>query len=86
MILSSDFTYVCPTELISFSNRVEDFRALGAEVVGVRYIVFSFSFLFTIFLSHIQSHMEMTALDAFALTLLFLFLSAPTRTTPIWPG
>jgi len=30
-----DFTFVCPTEIIAFSDRVAEFRALGAEVVGV---------------------------------------------------
>lgn len=29
-----DFTFVCPTELIAFSERVEEFRAIGCEVVG----------------------------------------------------
>jgi len=30
-----DFTYVCPTELISFSENLQKFRDIGAEVVGV---------------------------------------------------
>jgi len=30
-----DFTFVCPTEIIAFSDRVEDFRALNAEIVGI---------------------------------------------------
>ena len=30
-----DFTYVCPTEIIAFSEHIEEFRSLGAEVVGV---------------------------------------------------
>ena len=30
-----DFTYVCPTELISFSERLKEFRDIGAEVLGV---------------------------------------------------
>jgi peroxiredoxin (alkyl hydroperoxide reductase subunit C) len=30
-----DFTYVCPTELISFSENVAKFREIGAEVIGV---------------------------------------------------
>ena len=30
-----DFTYVCPTELIAFSESMDQFRALGAEVLGV---------------------------------------------------
>lgn len=29
-----DFTFVCPTELIAFSDRVEEFRSIGCEVVG----------------------------------------------------
>ncbi|MDE2125055.1 MAG: peroxiredoxin [Armatimonadetes bacterium] len=30
-----DFTDVCPTELISMSDRIEEFSELGAEVLGV---------------------------------------------------
>lgn len=30
-----DFTFVCPTEIISFSNRIDEFRQLNTEVVGV---------------------------------------------------
>ena len=30
-----DFTFVCPTELRGFSERHEDFRAEGAEILGV---------------------------------------------------
>ena len=30
-----DFTYVCPTELIAFSEAMPDFRELNAEVLGV---------------------------------------------------
>ena len=30
-----DFTFVCPTELIAFSERISEFKALGAEVIGV---------------------------------------------------
>lgn len=29
-----DFTFVCPTEIIAFSDRVDEFRKLGAEVVA----------------------------------------------------
>ncbi|KAJ3066911.1 peroxiredoxin [Podochytrium sp. JEL0797] len=29
-----DFTFVCPTEIIAFSDRAKEFRALNAEVVG----------------------------------------------------
>jgi peroxiredoxin 2/4 len=29
-----DFTFVCPTEITAFSDRVEDFRRLGCEIVG----------------------------------------------------
>ncbi|CAB1349879.1 unnamed protein product [Coregonus sp. 'balchen'] len=29
-----DFTFVCPTEVIAFSEHVEEFRAVGAEVVA----------------------------------------------------
>src|SRR5262245_42819232 len=30
-----DFTFVCPTEILAFSDRIDEFRELGAEVVGV---------------------------------------------------
>ncbi|WFW29716.1 MAG: peroxiredoxin [Wolbachia endosymbiont of Menacanthus eurysternus] len=30
-----DFTFVCPTELISFSNKIEDFSRRNVEVIGV---------------------------------------------------
>ena len=30
-----DFTYVCPTELISFSENIQKFKDIGAEVIGV---------------------------------------------------
>ncbi len=30
-----DFTFVCPTEILAFSDRIEELRALGAEVLGV---------------------------------------------------
>lgn len=30
-----DFTFVCPTELINFSDRLEEIQGIGAEVVGV---------------------------------------------------
>lgn len=30
-----DFTFVCPTEITGYSKRFEDFKALGADVLGV---------------------------------------------------
>jgi peroxiredoxin (alkyl hydroperoxide reductase subunit C) len=30
-----DFTFVCPTELIHFSDRLEELNGVGAEVIGV---------------------------------------------------
>jgi len=30
-----DFTFVCPTELIAFSDRLDEFKKLDAEVIGV---------------------------------------------------
>ncbi|CAG2111877.1 unnamed protein product [Medioppia subpectinata] len=30
-----DFTFVCPTEIMAFSDRVHEFRAINTEVVGV---------------------------------------------------
>src|SRR3990167_8469326 len=29
-----DFTFVCPTEITAFSDRIQDFRKLNAEVLG----------------------------------------------------
>lgn len=29
-----DFTFVCPTEITAFSDRIEEFQKLGAEVLG----------------------------------------------------
>lgn len=29
-----DFTFVCPTEIIAFSDRIDEFRAIGCEVVA----------------------------------------------------
>lgn len=29
-----DFTFVCPTEIVAFSDRVNEFRQRGAEVIG----------------------------------------------------
>ena len=30
-----DFTFVCPTELTTFSDRYDDFEAIGADVIGI---------------------------------------------------
>lgn len=30
-----DFTFVCPTELISFDKRINDFEALNCKIIGV---------------------------------------------------
>ncbi len=30
-----DFTFVCPTEIIAFSDRAEEFSALGVQILGV---------------------------------------------------
>lgn len=30
-----DFTFVCPSEIIAFSNRLDDFKKLGAKVIGI---------------------------------------------------
>jgi alkyl hydroperoxide reductase subunit AhpC len=29
-----DFTFVCPTEIVAFSDRIDEFRERGAEVIG----------------------------------------------------
>lgn len=30
-----DFTFVCPTEILAFSDRIEDFRSRNTQVIGV---------------------------------------------------
>ena len=30
-----DFTFVCPSEIIAFDNRVNEFKSRGAEVIGI---------------------------------------------------
>lgn len=30
-----DFTFVCPTELIAFSDRIDELNGIGAEVIGI---------------------------------------------------
>ena len=30
-----DFTFVCPTEILAFSDRYDEFKKLGADVIGV---------------------------------------------------
>jgi len=30
-----DFTFVCPTEIIAFSDRADEFRKIGCEVLGI---------------------------------------------------
>jgi len=30
-----DFTFVCPSELLAFDHRIEDFKSRGVEVIGV---------------------------------------------------
>merc|ERR1711974_143970 len=30
-----DFTFVCPTEIIAFSDRIQEFKDIGCEVVGI---------------------------------------------------
>ena len=30
-----DFTFVCPTEIIAFSDRAGEFEALGVQILGV---------------------------------------------------
>ncbi|KAM7009914.1 peroxiredoxin-2 [Tautogolabrus adspersus] len=29
-----DFTFVCPTEIVAYSDRAEEFRSIGCEVIG----------------------------------------------------
>jgi alkyl hydroperoxide reductase subunit AhpC len=38
LLSSSSFlfsTFVCPTEIIAFSERIQDFKAINTEIVGV---------------------------------------------------
>ncbi|MBA3634043.1 MAG: peroxiredoxin [Acidobacteria bacterium] len=35
MFYPLDFTFVCPTELTAFSDRIEEFEGIGAEVIGI---------------------------------------------------
>jgi peroxiredoxin (alkyl hydroperoxide reductase subunit C) len=30
-----DFTFVCPSEIIAFANRIKDFKDRGAELIGI---------------------------------------------------
>jgi len=30
-----DFTYVCPTEIISYSNKAQDFKKINTEVLAI---------------------------------------------------
>jgi alkyl hydroperoxide reductase subunit AhpC len=47
-----DFTFVCPTELIAFSDRHDEFTARGAQVIGSRWCeLFVFSFVLLLRLS-----------------------------------
>ena len=32
-----DFTFVCPTEIIAFSDRIQEFKDIGCEVVYVTF-------------------------------------------------
>lgn len=31
----ADFTFVCPTELIAFSDRIAEFKKINCEVIGI---------------------------------------------------
>jgi peroxiredoxin (alkyl hydroperoxide reductase subunit C) len=35
MFYPLDFTFVCPTELTAFSDRIEELNGVGAEVIGI---------------------------------------------------
>jgi peroxiredoxin 2/4 len=35
MFYPLDFTFVCPTELLHFSDRIEELNGIGAEVLGI---------------------------------------------------
>ena len=35
MFYPLDFTFVCPTELTAFSDRIEELNGIGAEVIGI---------------------------------------------------
>jgi hypothetical protein len=33
--LQADFTFVCPSEIVAFSDRIDEFREIDAEVVSL---------------------------------------------------
>src|SRR3954464_2450112 len=35
MFYPLDFTFVCPTELTAFSDRIDELQGIGAEVIGI---------------------------------------------------
>lgn len=35
MFYPLDFTFVCPTELVAFSDRINEFQALNCNVLGI---------------------------------------------------
>lgn len=35
MFYPLDFTFVCPTELLHFSDRIDELKGIGAEVIGI---------------------------------------------------
>ncbi len=36
--LQADFTFVCPSEIVAFSDRIEEFREIDAEVVSLFHV------------------------------------------------
>merc|ERR1719186_149258 len=52
-----DFPFVCPTEILAFNDRVEEFRKIGAEVVGCS-VDSHFTHLAWIKLSSTRTNME----------------------------
>uniref|UniRef100_K1Q615 Thioredoxin peroxidase n=2 Tax=Magallana gigas TaxID=29159 RepID=K1Q615_MAGGI len=60
-----DFTFVCPTEIIAFSDRVEEFRAINCEVVAC-----STDSVF----SHLACALMPTNFDGFSLNLYQMFI------------
>ena len=35
MFYPADFTFVCPTEILAYSERADELRKAGAEVIGI---------------------------------------------------
>jgi len=57
-----DFTFVCPTEIIAFNERLEEFRQLDTQVIGCS-------------TDSVHSHLGKSNKDVFVFFILILFFS-----------